>query len=423
MKIAVLVDLKLSEESGGHVKYWERISKSLIKKKNDFELTIFFLGDNNKIIFISENIRYVLQKPIISSNILRKFGIDADSTDLFPLNPFLLFKLKKFDLIHTTDQFFSMSKTAKLASRLWCIPLTTSIHTDTPPYSRYYVEKIIKNYFSFFKIDTLLIKKLKIPEYCEKKMFKKIYNYIKNVDHAMVADHIYSPKTLYNKTGNDNISKLHRGIDKKFFFIKSQNRKEIFDKYNISRKDKLLFFSGRIHELKGAILLAKVHARLLKSGYNVSTLLAGEGIHARECLLEAPKKFMMLGYLSSNDIADLYRSCDLFIFPSQFEIGPNVVIEAKACGAVCVVSPSGGGKRIYRPNFDGVIINKFTVEEWVKIISDLLSNNVKTKRIKSFLKNQGNDSWDQIFFRDLMPYWKRIIKLKDEKNTDISSAP
>ena len=254
-------------------------------------------------------------------------------------------------------------------------------------------------------------------------MFKKIYNYIKNVDHAMVADHIYSPKTLYNKTGNDNISKLHRGIDKKFFFIKSQNRKEIFDKYNISRKDKLLFFSGRIHELKGAILLAKVHARLLKSGYNVSTLLAGEGIHARECLLEAPKKFMMLGYLSSNDIADLYRSCDLFIFPSQFEIGPNVVIEAKACGAVCVVSPSGGGKRIYRPNFDGVIINKFTVEEWVKIISDLLSNNVKTKRIKSFLKNQGNDSWDQIFFRDLMPYWKRIIKLKDEKNTDISSAP
>ena len=127
MKIAVLVDLKFSEKSGGHVKYWERISKSLLKKKKDFDLTIFFLGDYNRIIFISKNIRYILQKPIVSSNILRKFGIDADSTDLFPLNPFLLIKLKKFDLIHTTDQFFSMSKTAKLASKLSISEMPVSI--------------------------------------------------------------------------------------------------------------------------------------------------------------------------------------------------------------------------------------------------------------------------------------------------------
>mgnify|MGYP001221152373 CR=1 FL=1 len=422
MKIAVLVDLKLSKKSGGHVKYWERISKSLIDKKNEVDLSIFFLGDDNKIIFISENIRYIVQKPIISSNILRKFGIDADSTDLFPINPFLLLKLKKFDLIHTTDQFFSMSRTAKLASRLWSIPLTTSIHTDTPPYSRYYVEKIIKNYFSFLKIDTFLIKKLKIPEYYEKKMFSKIYHYIKKVDHAMVADRIYSPNILSEKTGNQNISKLQRGIDKKIFFINSENKRKIFDKYKIDRKDKLLFFSGRVHELKGAIHLAKIHSRLLKLGHNISTVLAGEGIHAKECILEAPNKLFLLGYLSTNDIADLYRSCDLFVFPSRFEIGPNVVIEAKACGAVCVVSPSGGGKRILRPNYDGVVINKFTVEEWVKKISDLLSNNDKTKQIKNYLKSQANESWDQIFFRDLVPYWKKTIRLKNEKNTDISTS-
>ena len=422
MKVAVLVDLKLSKKSGGHVKYWERISKSLINQKNDIDLSIFFLGDDNKIISISENIRYIIQKPIFSSKILRNLGIDADSTDLFPINPLLLLKLKRFDLIHTTDQFFSMSKTAKLASKLWSIPLTTSIHTDTPPYSKYYVEKIIKNYFSFLKIDIFLIKKLKIPEFSEKKMFSKIYRYIKKVDHAMVADQIYSPNILSEKTGNQNISKLQRGVDKKIFFINSENRKKIFDKYKIDRKDKLIFFSGRVHELKGAIHLAKIHSRLLKLGYNVSTVLAGEGTHAKECLLEAPNKLILLGYLPTKDIADLYRSCDLFVFPSQFEIGPNVVIEAKACGAVCVVSPSGGGKRILRPNFDGVVINKFTVEEWVKKISDLLSNNVKTRQIKTYLKSQANDSWDQIFYRDLMPYWKKIIRLKNEKNTDTSTS-
>ena len=34
--------------------------------------------------------------------------------------------------------------------------------------------------------------------------------------------------------------------------------------------------------------------------------------------------------------------CDLFVFPSLYETGPQVVIEAKLCEAVCVVSPNGG---------------------------------------------------------------------------------
>ena len=38
--------------------------------------------------------------------------------------------------------------------------------------------------------------------------------------------------------------------------------------------------------------------------------------------------------------------CDLFVFPSLYETGPQVVMEAKSCGALCVVSPKGGGRRI-----------------------------------------------------------------------------
>ena len=32
-KVAILVDLELSRKSGGHVKFWERIYKSLEKEK------------------------------------------------------------------------------------------------------------------------------------------------------------------------------------------------------------------------------------------------------------------------------------------------------------------------------------------------------------------------------------------------------
>ncbi len=421
MKIAVLVDLKLSNHSGGHVKYWERLSEALKNLNHDLKLTVFFLGEEKKVIKINQYVNYFINKPLISSKVLRKIGIDADDTDLSPVNPFLFYHLKKFDLIHTTDQFFSMASTARLAAKFWSIPLTTSIHTDTPPYTKYYIEKILDNFFSRHNFLNLWNNKTKISNFFERRMYKKIYKYIKSVDHAMVADQIYSPENLYRKTGNGNITKLHRGIDKKVFNFNYIKKRSVLKKYKIGKDEKIIFFSGRIHELKGAIHLAKVHNKLISKGFKVTTLLAGESVHAKECQEIAPSKLHILGYLQKNEIADLYRVCDLFVFPSQFEIGPNVVIEAKACGAVCVVSPKGGGKRIYSPGNDGIIIKNMSTKLWAEIINKLLSNPVEIKRIKSFVKNQKIKSWKQIYYDDLMPYWKKIVSLKNEKNIVINT--
>ena len=422
MKIAVLVDLKLSKHSGGHVKYWERLSEALTNLNHDLKLTIFFLGEEKKVVKKNKHVDYFINKPLISSKVLKKIGIDADDTDLSPLNPFLFFHLKKFDLIHTTDQFFSMASTARLAAKFWSIPLTTSIHTDTPPYTKYYIDKVVNNLFSKYNTFNLLSKKNKISNFFERRMYKKIYSYIKCVDHAMVADQIYSPDSLLRKTGNQNITKLHRGIDKKVFNFNNIAKKNVLKKYKIEKDEKIIFFSGRIHELKGAIHLAKVHAKLISQGFKVTTLLAGERIHARECQEIAPNKLHILGYLQKHEIADLYRICDLFVFPSQFEIGPNVVIEAKACGAVCVVSPNGGGKRIYSPGNDGIIVKNMSTKLWADVINKLLSDPVEIKRIKSFIKNQKIKSWKEIYCDDLMPYWKKIVTLKNEKDIIINTS-
>ena len=48
IKIAVLIDLEWSKNSGGHVKFWERICESLEKKKLDIDLELFFLGKKKK---------------------------------------------------------------------------------------------------------------------------------------------------------------------------------------------------------------------------------------------------------------------------------------------------------------------------------------------------------------------------------------
>ena len=57
-KIAILVDLELNDQSGGHVKFWERISQSLVKKKPNTDLGFFFLGEKKKKTKVSENINF-----------------------------------------------------------------------------------------------------------------------------------------------------------------------------------------------------------------------------------------------------------------------------------------------------------------------------------------------------------------------------
>ena len=104
----------------------------------------FFFGKERKIIKISENIKFHIYNPGFSSKNLSFLGIDADPTDLSPINPGLLFNLKNYNLIHSTDQLHCMAKTAKLASKIWKIPLTTSYHTDTPSYTEYYILEIFK---------------------------------------------------------------------------------------------------------------------------------------------------------------------------------------------------------------------------------------------------------------------------------------
>ena len=416
MKVAVLVDLYLSTTSGGHVKYWQRISESISefanKKFDKLKVTIFFLGKKKNTKKINNFVSYQTIKPIFPSSYLKFIGIDADSTDLFFFNPSLLFKLKKYDLIHTTDQFFAMTKTGFIASRLWNIPLTTSIHTDTPPYTKYYVKKILRN-FSFFGVDKLLVEKWRIPDIYEKKMFKKIYNYIRGTEHAFVADKIYSPEILIKRTKNKNITKLNRGINNKIFKIIKENKKKFHNKYNIPKKDKVLFFSGRIHELKGAILLSKIHKELNTYGMPTTTLMAGEDIHGDSCKKIGGKKLKLIGYLNQKELASIYRCCDLFVFPSNFEIGPNVVLEAKSCGAVCVVSPDGGGKRIHSSGYDGIVVQENDTNIWTKKILNLLKNQKKIRTIKNNLKTKINiRSWEEIFECEIFFYWTKIIEKK-----------
>ena len=405
-RIAILIDLELSNKSGGHVKFWEKICESLMEDNLEIKIDIFFLGKVKKKRKFNNFINFKIKKPILSSKILRIVGIDADYTDLFPFNIFLFFELKKYDLIHTTDQLFSMSKTAKLASFIWKIPLTTSYHTDTSSYTKYYILKI----FSYLPspLRSFFIKKIKLHQKISENQKIKIQKYFYFCNKVMINFKSLSEDFSKIKR-NKKIVNLERGINKEVFKKIKINKINFYKKFNIPLENKILFFCGRIHELKGANFLAKIHKNLIEKGLPVTTILTGEDIHGDECKKIGGQDLIITNYLNQNEVANLMNICDLFVFPSLYETGPQVVMEAKSCGALCVVSPKGGGRKISH-NFDGIIINKYLVNEWVKVIYSLLKEKKKISKIKNNLqKYNTSPSWRDIFFNVFYKNWKEVL--------------
>ena len=405
-RVAILIDLELSNKSGGHVKFWEKICESLLREKLEIKMDIFFLGKVKKKRKLNNFINFKINKPILSSKILKLVGIDADYTDLFPLNLILFFELKKYDLIHTTDQLFSMSKTAKLASFIWKIPLTTSYHTDTPSYTKHYILKMFSSYPSF--LSSFFIKKIKLHQKISENQKTSIQKYF-NFCEKVFIDFKTLSKDFSKIKKSKKFVNLERGINKEVFKKIKINKRNFYEKFKIPLENKILFFCGRIHELKGANFLAKIHKNLREKGVRVTTILTGEDIHGDECKKIGGQNLIITNYLNQNEVASFMNVCDLFVFPSLYETGPQVVLEAKSCGALCLVSPNGGGKKI-RHNFDGIIIGKYLINEWVKVIYSLLKEKKKISEIKNNLqKYNTSPSWRDVFFTVFYKNWKKVL--------------
>ena len=148
--------------------------------------------------------------------------------------------LKDFDLIHTTDQLFTMAKTGLYASRFWKIPLTTSLHTDTPSYSGYYIKKIFKNFPRL--VYYLFIDKIKLHQRIPKKQKLRMNNYLMHCDKGMMNDDIPFKKYNFQSDVLDKITKLSRGVDKNIFKRKKIDKKYFLKNTKYQRKIKLFYF-------------------------------------------------------------------------------------------------------------------------------------------------------------------------------------
>jgi glycosyltransferase involved in cell wall biosynthesis len=141
------------------------------------------------------------------------------------------------------------------------------------------------------------------------------------------------------------------------------------DAFSPSRRDPALFaaddmsssvnflYVGRISKEKNLGLLADAFASLVQGGHEVQLIIVGDGPYRAELehhLQGLPAIFA--GFRHGNELARIYASSDVFVFPSTTDTFGNVVLEAQASGIPVIVSDQGGPKELIIAGETGFVV-------------------------------------------------------------------
>ena len=186
---------------------------------------------------------------------------DSRLTSIYPLQAVNKIRSWKLDVIHSQTEF-SIGTFARIIAKQYNIPLVHTYHTMYEDYIHYITKgyfnrssKKLVEYLTKFYCDTTATE-LIVPTNKTYKLFKEKYKYEKNI----------------------NI--IPTGIEVERFFIENIDKKEIDSLrkvLNISKKDFIVLFVGRLAAEKNIEFLINVQVKLIKKYPNIKLLIVGDG--------------------------------------------------------------------------------------------------------------------------------------------------
>lgn len=153
-------------------------------------------------------------------------------------------------------------------------------------------------------------------------------------------------------------------------------------------------FVGTICVRKGAHLLLEYW---VQSGIKGRLILAGEMepvIREKYGHLFARDDVVLFDYCE--DVGALYKSADMFLFPSLEEGSPLVIYEASGCGLPILTSPMGAG-RIVRHKREGFVIDPYDAAGWYAALRKLTEDVGLRQRMSCAAADRARSyTWGQV---------------------------
>ncbi|WP_413204593.1 glycosyltransferase [Rhodospirillum sp. A1_3_36] len=414
IRVAVLVTLHWTPSAGGHVKVWERFAAAAAQT-TDLDLTIFFLGAEDRVVPIHDHARFHLLPPRLGTDRLPFLDSGAGHTDLASFHPRLAALLAGFDLLLSTDHF-SFGKTARQVARKQGIPIAHSIHTDVETLARTYGPNILRQALGS-RFGGWLADGLNLGDRIAKAEGNKLRAQLAPGAHIFVSRPEDTALVQASYPGKST-SLLRRGIDLEMFSPDKRDRSWLAERFGRTPDQTVAVFAGRADGSKRVLVAAQALRILVDRGHDLTLIIAGSGSDLDNVKALLGDHVLTPGSLPQADLARLLASADLFLFPSESETFGNVALEARAAGLAAVLSarPGGTARWIREDGVDGYGVAGGDPEDWARALEIALTGDTRAVgRAARRAMEQDAPTWTKVFEEDLMPHWRRLA--------DLQSAP
>lgn len=152
------------------------------------------------------------------------------------------------------------------------------------------------------------------------------------------------------------------------------------ERWRVSEREIVLLYVGRVSREKGLALLPELLYRLRALGVRHRMVVAGDGPY-RKALQEELPDAVFTGLVNRTEVASVFASADVFVFPSMTDTAGNVVLEAQASGLPVVVSSVGGPCEQMRPEVTGVVCDSANARSWAEAIAWLAGDPARRAEI------------------------------------------
>ncbi|WP_149182544.1 glycosyltransferase [Streptomyces sp. TRM49041] len=413
--VAVLVELVRSGTSGGHVKCWERFAESATRLPErttggpDLDLTVYFLGERERVEVLSPRVRYVMLRPVLSTASLMSADGAEDTSDVAPYHPRLAALLPRHDVWHLTHSFAYAATAVRLARRMARRPapgprLVGSVHTDVPllasVYTRYLADRWLPG--DHPAPGAILADRAET-------WLRRRYDRLLDCCECVLVPTSEGCAELARKLGPHRVALLRRGVDHERFRPDATARARLAREYGVPADRPLVLFAGRLDATKGVPLLTESLRLLRDRGQAVHAIMAGSGAEAGAVRRSLGPAVTLLGQLPQDRLAQVYAGCDLFVFPSRTETCGNVVAEAMASG-LAVVLPEGARttRWLAEPGRDGIVVRRDDPRDWAEALGTLVDRPDLLYAVRhraTATARAVHPSWDRVLAEDLLPVW------------------
>jgi glycosyltransferase involved in cell wall biosynthesis len=185
-------------------------------------------------------------------------------------------------------------------------------------------------------------------------------------------------------------------------FHPGKNNGFLNDRYSVNDGLKLLYV-GRVSKEKNLHILSQAYKKLCQQNKDAQLIIVGEGPYLTEMQNELRgTPCIFTGYLEGDDLAKVYASCDIFIYPSTTDSFGQAVLEAQASGLPVILTDRGGPQENIIAGDTGLAIKGNDSDSIVEALHFLISNPNAAKKMgrsarqfmeKRFLDSAFHHTW------------------------------